>query len=1265
VKLPEQDTKTTADAATDVTEATTGEAATNDTENATDETSANDTENVTDESSTDDAENASEAIDGDNTAEDADNDSEKLATPGDAVEADTPELNTNVKKSRAKAAAKTASTNNTVVNVKKEWNDSSTHTYDSVTAILYKDGEKYDSVELSGSNSWKYSWKNLPDDGKYTVAEDLSGTSVQGYTPTVSGGKDTEATSRWELASSIEDGETYAIGYYDSSSSIKLLTANGAGNLVKGTANSEGYDSGTYYLTSSVGGASQWTATMLSGGGMTLKNVNSGVTQYLYLGCDSSGNRFYSTSSTGGSLYNQVYYIGTYSSDYGAYYYGFRIYDDYDGYWHYFYGKYSDYEDTYYYSGCWLFKQVYTNPTYNYTITNTPTIEVGDSVTSVKVKKNWADGSNKEVVVHLLDESGNRLDTEYGVKRLNSGNNFQAEWDDLPDGVYTVEEESIAGYTATTSCKRSANTIYARINFSDFDGNGTYLIGSKSTYGYKLWNMGNTGTVMTTVNTSSQSGSVTIGGQTYTSYINAANVNDNEKLVFLASSSYSGYYFVRDAVTKSKRLYGGSSVNSYVQSSTTDDLIRFVSSKYIQTYRSDGYIYDYNTYLATSSSSATQYYLFKEITDTTYEYTITNSKTTQKDTASYEDYSKTIDALRSGTGSANPDTTLPAGTDLTDLYRLYLNVGPMDTKQGVDLLIVVDQSGSMAQYKADYDRTSMQRDAVVTSILNGDVDSSGNAITTDEGLISEFLALNGSNRYAVIRFSGDASTSDGTNDSGVKVDWTSQNKAVTVAADMFDVPGTTEKGSGTNYTAAYKLANTMFEELAAKYPNDTNEKIMLFISDGVPTYAFDSSGIRLGNGGTTFGNDAFCVQPTMDSFAADFTNNQPDVTVHTVGLLSESDGNSSAAILRYMASVGNGDFVNAADGDALASVLEQDILGGGRYSNVVIKDELSDYVDMYTEQPDFKLTKTTDGKTVTLWDGDSVTSDGKGIVESVVYDEDTKTVTATFYPTYKLEIKSQYVLSFNVKTSETAYSETAANLQAGKDKYDGTVGDEDTDYDDNDTSSKKGGFRSNKEAVATYVQGNEAGKAVYDHPVVQTATCDLTIKKVSQDNPVMLLEGAEFDLYRAAYKTETNTVSGGSESKVTALPSGSYVKVNSKAITTGSTGSNLGIATVKDLEPGEYYLVETKAPTGYVLPTKALKFNLTRSSVTVDTKAGEEALLEGSSDSAELTVKNDSGKELPQTGGPGTVWYIVSGAFLMMCALVIYIKFSRVKRRRV
>ena len=72
----------------------------------------------------------------------------------------------------------------------------------------------------------------------------------------------------------------------------------------------------------------------------------------------------------------------------------------------------------------------------------------------------------------------------------------------------------------------------------------------------------------------------------------------------------------------------------------------------------------------------------------------------------------------------------------------------------------------------------------------------------------------------------------------------------------------------------------------------------------------------------------------------------------------------------------------------------------------------------------------------------------------------------------------------------------------------------------------------------------------------------LTLTKIGKDNAK--LAGAEFDLYRVKAGDET-----------------ADVKINSTTLTTDANGE----ITVNDLEPGTYYFVETKAPTGYVTPT--------------------------------------------------------------------------------
>ena len=78
----------------------------------------------------------------------------------------------------------------------------------------------------------------------------------------------------------------------------------------------------------------------------------------------------------------------------------------------------------------------------------------------------------------------------------------------------------------------------------------------------------------------------------------------------------------------------------------------------------------------------------------------------------------------------------------------------------------------------------------------------------------------------------------------------------------------------------------------------------------------------------------------------------------------------------------------------------------------------------------------------------------------------------------------------------------------------------------------------------------------------EEAKGEITLTKTDKSK-AKNLAGAEFDLYRVKTGDET-----------------ADVKINTQTLTTDAQGT----ITVNDLEPGEYYFVETKAPDGYVTP---------------------------------------------------------------------------------
>jgi LPXTG-motif cell wall-anchored protein len=912
----------------------------------------------------------------------------------------------------------------------------------------------------------------------------------------------------------------------------------------------------------------------------------------------------------------------------------------------------------------------------------------------VKVTKNWADQATNSheldsVTVHLLDAAGNRLDDQYAPIELNDANNWYGEWTALPEGEYYVEEEDIDGYDSFVTCSQTTSDSYF-VPVSNISSDGTYLFAtssnSSSSYLYLL-GTSSYGTSYPVERSSSyytkQTGSLSLGGKTYTGgYLKSSSIPDSARWTVRLYPEYDGFALISQ---DNGYALGISSNYGYTYSSTASILQwnpsssgaktgKLSYSSYWMQYNS-GYLY---VNASASESDAQTFSIYKEVSAKTYDYKITNTQTNEdappKVLLSAEDYTKNIDYLgdnssTKGSGTNNPDTLLDDSTakmDLTDLYRLYLNIGPMELNCGVDLLLVVDQSYSMKE-TANYYGQELQRDEILNRILNG--------YGTQEGLISEFLGLHEDNRIAVVRFDGNPNTSstDYSTDSDYYIQWTSnQNTTVSITAQDHAVNGT-PKGAGTNYSAGLLKAGTAWDQKTSS----KNKKLMVFLSDGVPTYGVvnatkDGSGYRAGTGyANDLDNVVKCKGYAMDSFDA-FHNMYPDVTVYTVGFgtdVTSADGGLSTdpAVLRYMANISGGLFINANDGDTMRRSLERYILGGGKYTNVTIQDTLSEYVDYYESQPELKVTmrqKTTESKNATvIWSGDAAVSGYENIIKSVSYDAAARTVTVVFNPNYSLETDYIYELSFNVRTTDTAYNKMAANLASNKNPYwdrnnPSAKGDAETDYPGNATSSGQYGFRSNKNATFSFVQADEPGTRTYDHPVVQVSNCDLSIKKVSQDNGV-LLGDAVFDLYRRTYTGENNDAkTGGDDGDVPQLPPGNYVEVKQNIRTGGEGGNQLGYASVQDLSPGEYYLVEKEAPDGYALPAEAFHFTLFRSTVTVDQPAtGQVAMTEGSDTEAVLTVKNKVNLVLPQTGGSGTTWYTLSGALLvLMSSMIMYKK---------
>ncbi len=527
---------------------------------------------------------------------------------------------------------------------------------------------------------------------------------------------------------------------------------------------------------------------------------------------------------------------------------------------------------------------------------------------------------------------------------------------------------------------------------------------------------------------------------------------------------------------------------------------------------------------------------------------------------------KTIDAFRDG--EENPDTDLDnQNIDKTDLHRLYLDVVPNQESNPVDMLIVIDQSGSMhmnytwstTQNKwvtvpdnqvndnyrdmLDGDK-KIFRDEAVRLVLNGTYNKAEFASKKQDGLISKFLALNSENNVAVVEFHGEEHTNEAlsaynyNDDASTLMHWMNADyyNDPAVSDDITYVNTNGQIANATNYCAGLSEAYNVLND--EKIRNNGHKKVLLFLSDGVPTVylkKYDDGSYKKGGTGSSVVGNTTTPNPNLQLYRNESLaffdklidpndpNAHPDLVAYTVGISKDATDESSTVgihspyVMKEMAARTNGEFIGANTTEEIRNAL-RGIISKTSYSNLVIEDTLSDYVDLYTEQPDYKVTmKNADGELITFFDHGKITTEGTGKLKSVTYDPGTKTVTATFEDTYKLEQDCTYTLSFNVKTNNTAYEHHATHPYPH-------VGDANTDYGTNKTSSNQPGYYSNDSAKVKYKFNGTPNEELYDLPVVQVKDRELVVQKkwYSYGEPGTDVTNTksgeiEFKLYQNAY----------------------------------------------------------------------------------------------------------------------------------------------------
>lgn len=195
---------------------------------------------------------------------------------------------------------------------------------------------------------------------------------------------------------------------------------------------------------------------------------------------------------------------------------------------------------------------------------------------------------------------------------------------------------------------------------------------------------------------------------------------------------------------------------------------------------------------------------------------------------------------------------------------------------------------------------------------------------------------------------------------------------------------------------------------------------------------------------------------------------------------------------------------------------------------------------------------------------------------------------------------------------------------------------------------------------------------VYEITVVNSMLdrTNLRIKKVDAQDGNSPLEGVEFELYRQF--AEGSEAGGFIEAPYEGMDEDCWYKLVSAADAQGHTewitDAEGLTSSVEGLESGVYYIVETKAKSGYSLLAMPIKVTIDRSYSEHPIKAeyGNETSYYPTiedDNTVIITIQNRAKFIFPETGGYGSTIMVLGGLALAGAALFMYILQIRKKRR--
>lgn len=492
----------------------------------------------------------------------------------------------------------------------------------------------------------------------------------------------------------------------------------------------------------------------------------------------------------------------------------------------------------------------------------------------------------------------------------------------------------------------------------------------------------------------------------------------------------------------------------------------------------------------------------------------------------------TVTAKPEPLGVPEHHKTIAKKNGANDTYTLNLNVTSkrsstsQTVSQPVDIALVLDNSGSMnycmsgrqpfyfPPCSGDDPVRSAALKTAVTAFLDG-VDTQNKTIANADNKV----------QVSLVSFADSASTL-----SGLTPDVTTLKTKV----NSLKPQGATNTADG-------------FSEAKSTLDKDTRTnaiKYVVFFTDGVPTTknAFSSTvanntlttakqlkdaNISVYGVGIFSGADASVTsydwRTNTDTHKANVFMNAVSSNYPNYGSVAWDDWSG----VTLSGGSDRGYYKTASTASELSKVFEdiqQTITTTNGYTGVTIQDTLSEYAEFADADPAKKA------KVVTNDDTD-VTAQWNIKVNG-------KTITASPTSSDPLSDGVTYTLQFDIKPTQKAYDDYAANKNAEKDGYDGVTGSAGSDAAGNATSVDKPGFYTNDSACLAYSGDGEthacSDTPYTEQPVDQVKTGAITVQKKwadadgkasSEGNPesvTFTLQIDEKDSREAAATADTN-----------------------------------------------------------------------------------------------------------------------------------------------